>query len=69
MPCAQEVNIPLILELVNYYKVYDIPEAAFNGYLELTQSREWIEGKNAVHCIECGECEPKCPKKLKLLKT
>lgn len=67
LPCLQKVEIPLIFELVNYKKVYNLQSAAKNGYLELTEGRPWISGKNAEACIECGECEDKCPQKIKIM--
>lgn len=67
LPCPQKVNIPLVFELFNYYNVYDIPEAAISGYRDLTEGREWLEGKNASFCIECGVCEGKCPQRINII--
>jgi len=65
MPCPQDVNIPYIFEMANYYKVYSVPEYAREGYASI--GGEWIPGKRAGACTECGECETKCPQKIKIM--
>ena len=57
MPCQQEVNIPHIFRKYNEARVYGLWDAAREAY----QSWRWVEGKQADACIECGECEEKCP--------
>jgi len=64
MPCPQEVNIPYIFQMMNYYKVYGIRNFAMKGYSEIGMG--WIRGKNADACTECGACEKKCPQRLKI---
>jgi predicted aldo/keto reductase-like oxidoreductase len=66
MPCPRNVEIAKIFELVNYHRVYQLTEAAVLGYMEITEGREWIKGKNGSFCIECGECEKKCPQHIKI---
>ena len=63
MPCPQEVNIPLNFELMNYHRVYGLTEYARQEYQKIG-TMPWMEGKRADACIECGECEEKCPQKL-----
>lgn len=65
MPCPVGVNIPQIFQMMNYYKVYAIEDYAKNGYAEIG-TNEWIPGKRADECVECGVCETKCPQKLKI---
>jgi hypothetical protein len=62
-PCPQEVNIPYIFEMYNLGKVYGLWETAEANYASFP-SNSWVGGKQADACIECGECEPKCPQKL-----
>jgi len=64
IPCPQEVNIPYIFQMMNYYKVYGIRDFAMKGYSEIGMG--WIRGKNADACTECGACEKKCPQRLKI---
>jgi predicted aldo/keto reductase-like oxidoreductase len=66
MPCPHEVNIPHILRMMNNYKVYGLKEYAMEGYAGIGKS-PWVPGKNASACIECGECEEKCPQKLHII--
>lgn len=62
MPCPQEVNIPHIFQLMNYYRVYGIRDYAKNGYSQI--GKGWNRGKNADACVGCGACEKKCPQHL-----
>jgi predicted aldo/keto reductase-like oxidoreductase len=65
MPCPQEVNIPHIFSLYQLGKVYGLWDIAQKGYAEFPDSR-WIGGKRADECIECGECEEKCPQNIQI---
>jgi predicted aldo/keto reductase-like oxidoreductase len=62
MPCPHDVNIPKCFEFMNYHRIYGLTEAARTFYA--TIGAEWIPGKNASACIDCGECEQKCPQKI-----
>jgi predicted aldo/keto reductase-like oxidoreductase len=64
MPCPKGVNIPHIFKTMNYYKVYGIEEYAKNQYASI--GNQWIPGKDASACIECGICEKSCPQKLQI---
>ena len=57
MPCPQEVNIPHIFQKYNEARVYGLWEAASEAY----RNWRWVSGKPADDCVECGECEAKCP--------
>jgi hypothetical protein len=59
MPCEQEVNIKEILKQLIHWQVYGW-EAAKRYYNMIGNSRIF-PGKNATGCIECQECEEKCP--------
>ncbi len=65
MPCPAEVNIPEIFKMMNYYKIYGIHEYARNGYADIGVN-EWVPGKRADACTECGLCEEKCPQKIEI---
>lgn len=62
MPCPNEVDIPSIFELVNYYRVYGLEDYARERYAGIRNA-----GKGAEACVECGECEGKCPQKLQII--
>lgn len=63
MPCPHEVNIPLNFQIMNYHRVYGITQYAREQY-KLIGNSDWLKGKNAEACVECGLCEQKCPQKI-----
>ncbi len=65
MPCPFDVNIPLNFELMNYHRVYGLTEYARAEYKNIGKF-EWMPGKSASACTLCGECEKKCPQKIKI---
>jgi len=67
MPCPQEVNIPLCFQLMNYHKVYNLTDYAKAEYKNIGKL-PWMQGKDASHCSECGQCETKCPQKIAIRK-
>jgi len=58
-PCPQEINIPKIFEAMNYHRVWGLTEHAKNMYRKLDI--------NAEACVECGECEEKCPQNIPII--
>jgi hypothetical protein len=66
MPCPHEVNIPKVFEAMNLKKVWGLEEAARTMYKEIG-TKQWVTGKRADSCEECGECEPKCPQKIPII--
>jgi predicted aldo/keto reductase-like oxidoreductase len=65
MPCPQEVNIPRIFELYQLGQVYGLWDIARDGYRDFPDQR-WYGGTRADACIECGECEEKCPQNIRI---
>jgi len=67
MPCPNGIDIPANFSAMNYYKVWGLEEHARQLYKGLGKKRKsdgtvveaWAEA-----CIECGECEPKCPQNI-----
>ncbi len=67
MPCPNDVDIPANFSAMNYYKVWGLKKHARQLYKRLGRKRKpdgtvveaWAEA-----CIECGECEPKCPQNI-----
>jgi len=60
MPCPHEVNIPQVFQKYNEARVYGLWDLARKAYDE----SRWGSGKRADACVECGECEPKCPQNI-----
>jgi len=64
MPCPYEVNIPVIFSLYNDYFMFkdlNICRIMYNVLMAPEQI--------ASNCVECGECEEKCPQKIEIMET
>jgi predicted aldo/keto reductase-like oxidoreductase len=56
MPCPNGVNIPRVFAIYNDGVMYDKMDVAKRAY------NNWLpEKERAYNCIECLECEEKCP--------
>ncbi|WMM25997.1 aldo/keto reductase [Tissierella sp. MB52-C2] len=60
LPCPQNIDIPTQFLMEGYYTRYNLKEWA--------QSRYDAMEYRAIHCIECGLCESKCPYNLPIRK-
>ena len=58
LPCPQEVAIPRIFQRYNEGRVYGLWDQAKAAYNEGWRDRN---GARADACVQCGECEEKCP--------
>jgi predicted aldo/keto reductase-like oxidoreductase len=73
MPCPHGVNIPENFRYMNWFKVWGFEEQAKKAYAKLGSENLWTpwggrtEGLNAEACIQCGECEPKCPQNIPII--
>ena len=67
MPCPHDINIPLNFQLMNYHKVYGLTDYAKEQYAQIG-TNNWMSGKSAEHCVECGLCEPKCPQSIAIIR-
>jgi predicted aldo/keto reductase-like oxidoreductase len=59
MPCPNGVDIPRNFEVYNEGVMYDKPDSARDGYNKWTP-----EEAQASQCIQCRECEEKCPQSI-----
>jgi uncharacterized protein len=66
MPCPHEVNIPKIFEAMNLKMVWGLEGPARKMYREIGTT-QWVKGMRADACVECGECEKKCPQKIPII--
>lgn len=66
MPCPQEVNIPVCFEAMINHKVYGFTDEAMRKYRAIGD--QWLVGKRADACVDCGQCEPKCPQNIPIRK-
>ncbi|MCL4514683.1 MAG: 4Fe-4S dicluster domain-containing protein, partial [Firmicutes bacterium] len=67
MPCPNGVNIPENFRYMNYHRVYGLKDYAREAYGRLGQPDNFVKGEKAESCLECGECETKCPQKLHII--
>lgn len=61
VPCEQGVKIPQIFHALIAYKVFNSPEYA------KVQYNFMLRNNRADKCIECGECEEKCPQEINIM--
>jgi len=66
MPCEQGVNIPGIFNLFICHQIFDARQYARDFY-SMIGILPHLPGQNASACIECGECEEKCPQKIAII--
>jgi predicted aldo/keto reductase-like oxidoreductase len=59
-PCPQEVAIARIFDLYNRGRVYGLWADARRIH-GMIGTIPWLPGKRGDACIDCGECEAKCP--------
>jgi predicted aldo/keto reductase-like oxidoreductase len=73
MPCPNDVQIPENFRYMNWYRVWGLEEEAKAAYARLTGEDVWtsyagtIKGLKASECLQCGECEPKCPQNIHII--
>lgn len=55
LPCSQELNIPMLMNIPNSLKRWG-RELLLSRLIEIVETGE--------NCVQCGECETKCPYQL-----
>ena len=62
LPCPNEVAIPRIFALYNEAAMYNAADRSRFAY------QQWIrEEERANCCLQCGECEAKCPQGIAIM--
>jgi predicted aldo/keto reductase-like oxidoreductase len=72
MPCPNDVNIPENFRYMNWFKVWGLEDQARAAYAKLTGEDVWtpwgmVNGLKASECLQCGECEAKCPQDIHII--
>ena len=65
MPCPQGIKIPRVFNAYTYHNVYGLSDHAKHMYGEIGNNER--AGAAVSECIECGECESKCPQHIKII--
>jgi predicted aldo/keto reductase-like oxidoreductase len=65
MPCPNGVNIPGNFYAMNMLRVYGLKGHARWLYRQFGADKE--NNLPASACVECGECEPKCPQRIPII--
>ena len=60
-PCPNKVDIPGVFQRHNMGRVYGLWEHARQAYAGLMNRKEAGDA-----CLQCGECEPKCPQHIEI---
>jgi predicted aldo/keto reductase-like oxidoreductase len=66
LPCEQGVAIPEIFGMMNYHRVWGLTDLAREQYANLGPDNKNGQ-RSAAACIECGECEKKCPQNIPII--
>jgi predicted aldo/keto reductase-like oxidoreductase len=68
LPCPNDIQIPENFRYMNWHRIWGMQAEAKKAYNNLGNEKgtwtPWagvILGKKAEDCIQCGECESKCP--------
>jgi uncharacterized protein len=73
MPCPNDVHIPENFRYMNWFRVWGFEDDARSAYEKLGSEDHWtpwaglVKGLKADACVQCGECEPKCPQNIKIM--
>jgi len=66
MPCPNDVGIPQAFAAMNMHRVWGLTDVAKHQYARLgPNNRDGLLQADA--CIECGECEEKCPQEIPII--
>ncbi len=72
LPCPNNINIPENFRFMNWHKVWGLEEQAREFYGKMSTEGFWapwgkVEGLKASECLQCGECEAKCPQNIHIM--
>lgn len=62
-PCPEDIAVPDILRLRNYYKILNLESAKW----EMQGKNKWDDKFKPEKCVQCGICESRCPNSLPVM--
>jgi predicted aldo/keto reductase-like oxidoreductase len=68
LPCPEGINIPELLRLNGLLRAYDLVDWCKDRYKFMGNAGTWYPGVKADRCTECGDCEPRCPEGLAIVR-
>ena len=68
LPCPADLNIPELLRLNNLLQAYELVEWCQDRYKLMGNAGHWYPGVKADNCTQCGDCEPRCPERLPIIR-
>jgi len=66
-PCPPGVRSAGVFAHLIIHEVYAAKERAIDGYAFMARQNKKSGKKLAEGCVECGQCEPKCPQKIPII--
>lgn len=67
LPCPQNINISGVFYAMNLLRVYGARDQAEFFYSLFTKPDKDGMKRDPSVCVECGECEKKCPQKIRII--
>ena len=65
LPCPNNVQIPEIFRLMNLHRVWGLTGPARERYAGIASDEK--SRADASGCLECGQCQEKCPQKIPII--
>lgn len=63
VPCPQGVEIPRVFNMYNRAHIFDMHDSVKEQYHTNLEDQA-----KASNCVACGQCEPKCPQNIEIIK-
>lgn len=68
LPCPENINIPELLRINHFWQAYQAEYYCKDRYKFMGNGGSWYPGSKAHHCTDCGDCEPRCPENIQIVR-